>query len=121
MKILVVDDEALARDRLLRMLERLRPGAQLSAAADGDQALARVREESPDVVLLDVRMPGIDGVEVANRLVSMDRPPAVIFCTAYDEYALEALRQRAAAYTERGVSTACRVWRWTTRRRGARY
>ena len=98
MKILVVDDEALARERLLRLLEKSHPDAQCWQAGNGEQALALAREHSPDLLLLDVRMPGMSGIELATRLESEEQPPAIIFCTAYDEYALEALQHQAAAY-----------------------
>ncbi len=106
MKILVVDDEALARERLLRLLSELCPDAECREAAGGDEALAQVRRDNPDLVLLDIRMPGTDGIEVASALDAMDHPPAIIFCTAYDEYALEALRHQAVAYLLKPVRTA---------------
>lgn len=98
MKILVVDDEVLARERLLRLLARLEPDATCVQASDGEQALAMVASQNPDLLLLDIRMPGMDGMEVASRLDTLSSPPAVIFCTAYDEYAMEALRHQAMAY-----------------------
>ncbi len=98
MKILVVDDELLARERLLRLLQKLQPSARCWQAADGEQALALIREHNPDLLLLDVRMPGMSGIELAERLDEQDQPPAVIFCTAYDQYALEALQHQAVAY-----------------------
>jgi two-component system response regulator AlgR len=97
-KILVVDDETLARERLLRLLTKLQPEAQCWQAGNGEQALSLVREHGPDLLLLDIRMPGMSGIELATRLESHVQPPAVIFCTAYDEYALEALQHQAAAY-----------------------
>ena len=106
MKILVVDDETLARERLLRLLGRLRPGARCLEAADGEQALALVNSENPDLLLLDIRMPGLDGIEVATRLDAMASPPAIIFCTAYDEYALQALQHQAVAYLLKPVREA---------------
>jgi two-component system response regulator AlgR len=105
-KILVVDDEALARERLQRLLAKLRPEAQCLQAASGEEALALVAEHGPDVLLLDIRMPGMDGIEVATHLDSLQRPPAVIFCTAYDEYALEALQYHAMAYLLKPVREA---------------
>jgi two-component system response regulator AlgR len=105
-KILVVDDEALARERLLRLLGRLRPGARCLEAADGEQALTLVNGENPDLLLLDIRMPGLDGIEVATRLDAMASPPAIIFCTAYDEYALQALQHQAVAYLLKPVREA---------------
>jgi two-component system, LytTR family, response regulator AlgR len=97
-KILVVDDEPLARERLLRLLRRVQPDAELFQAADGYQAIASVEKHTPELLLLDIKMPGRDGLEVAAILARMESPPAVVFCTAYDEYALEALQQHAAAY-----------------------
>jgi two-component system response regulator AlgR len=97
-KVLLVDDEALARERLERLLGDLAPGARCLHAADGEAALAVAEADSPDLVLLDIRMPGMDGIEVAARLEKTDNPPAIIFCTAYDEYALQALQHQAAAY-----------------------
>lgn len=98
MKILVVDDEPLARQRLLRLLQKLRPEAECFEAGNGVEAIAQVRAEEPQILLLDIRMPEMDGVEVAGQLLDEPAAPAVIFCTAYDEYALEALRNHAIAY-----------------------
>lgn len=98
MKVLVVDDESLARDRLRRLLSRLDPAVECREADSGEAALEALTQFDPQLVLLDVRMPGMGGIELAARLAEQERPPAVIFCTAYDEYALDALRQQAAAY-----------------------
>ena len=98
MKILIVDDEELARQRLQRLLARVRPEAELFEAANGRQALEQIRQLRPAIVLLDIRMPDMDGVAVAQALLGESSPPAVIFCTAYDEYALDALRNQAIAY-----------------------
>lgn len=94
----MVDDEALARERLCRLLGRLRPCAEFLEAADGAAALRAVRACTVDLVLLDIRMPGSSGLEVAAQLSLLPAPPAVIFCTAYDRYALEALRHAAVGY-----------------------
>ena len=106
MKILVVDDEALARERLERLVARLLPEAQCIEASDGLQALRMVERQAPDLLLLDIRMPGMDGIEVATHLDSLENPPAVIFCTAYDEYALQALQHQAVAYLLKPVREA---------------
>jgi len=97
-KILVVDDEPLARERLLRLLAGLKPAARCLEAGNGEQALELTASEHPDLLLLDIRMPGMDGIEVAAHLDKLASPPALIFCTAFDEYALDALRHQAVAY-----------------------
>ncbi|QIB65255.1 LytR/AlgR family response regulator transcription factor [Kineobactrum salinum] len=106
MKILVVDDEPLARDRLLRLLQKLRPEATVLQAGSGEQALIMLAREQPSLLLLDIRMPGLDGIAVAVQLDALPQPPALIFCTAYDEYALEALRHQAVAYLLKPVREA---------------
>ena len=98
MKILVVDDEALARERLGRLLARLRPEAERRAVASAGEALALIRQWQPQILFLDIRMPELDGVAVARKLLRMEEAPALVFCTAYDEYALDALRHQAVAY-----------------------
>ncbi len=98
MKILLVDDESLARDRLQRLLEKLQPDAQILQAASGEAALQLVHKNLPDLMFLDIRMPGMDGIEVASHLDTLQQPPAVVFCTAYDEYAMDALNHQAVAY-----------------------
>lgn len=82
----------------MRLLQRLRPDDELLEAADGDQAIETARAFAPDLVLLDVRMPGRDGIEVAAELDTLKNPPAIAFCTAYDEYALQAFKYHAVAY-----------------------
>ena len=106
MKVLVVDDEPLARERLLRLLDTVLPEAECLSAASGEEALETVATSEPDLLLLDIRMPGMDGIEVATRLEALASPPAVIFCTAYDEYALEALQHHAVAYLLKPVREA---------------
>ena len=98
MKVLIVDDEALARERLSRLLQRIMPEAEVREASNGLQAVSMATEETPELILLDIRMPGMDGIEVASQLQDMEESPAVVFCTAYDNYALEALEQQAVAY-----------------------
>jgi two-component system, LytTR family, response regulator AlgR len=98
LRTLIVDDEAPARDRLRRMLEELGHVAVVGEAANGTEALTSCAELDPDVVLLDVRMPGMDGIEAARHLGALEEPPAVIFTTAYDEYALAAFESQAVGY-----------------------
>ncbi|MFV0276305.1 MAG: LytR/AlgR family response regulator transcription factor [Parahaliea sp.] len=98
MKALIVDDEPLACERLQRLLQRVRPGVECRLVASAEEANSELESFDADLVLLDVRMPGMGGVALAAQLAELERPPAVIFCTAYDEYALDALRHQAAAY-----------------------
>lgn len=98
MKILIVDDEKLARERLSRLLLEIDNHSNLIEAENGLVALQQTELHNPDIVLLDIRMPGMDGIETANRLSQTDTPPAIIFTTAYDEYALKAFDSQAIAY-----------------------
>lgn len=97
-RLLIADDEPLARERLRRLAEAL-PGYDVCAeAGDGDEVLSAIADASPDILLLDIRMPGLDGLEAADTINRLDQPPAIIFCTAYDEYAIDAFRARAVDY-----------------------
>ena len=98
MKILIVDDEPLARSRLQSLLDGIPNVKVIGEAGNGEQALASIQRQQPDVVLLDIRMPGMDGMETATHLNKMDKPPAIIFTTAYDQYALEAFKRHAVDY-----------------------
>jgi two-component system response regulator AlgR len=95
---MVVDDEAPARERLLRLLARLEMVSGSSEAADGQQALQRQAEHPVEVVLLDIRMPGMDGLATARALSALLNPPVVIFTTAFGEHALEAFEAQAMDY-----------------------
>tara|TARA_R110000787_G_scaffold12074_38_gene39375 strand:+ start:8935 stop:9675 length:741 start_codon:yes stop_codon:yes gene_type:complete len=98
MRVVVVDDESLARERLKRLLQEF-PGYEVvGEAADGESALDVIDNEEPDLVLLDIRMGGVDGLHVARSLAEYDPPPAVIFTTAYSEHALSAFDAKAAGY-----------------------
>ncbi|MGH8282708.1 MAG: LytR/AlgR family response regulator transcription factor [Gammaproteobacteria bacterium] len=98
MKVLVVDDELPARARLKELLVVI-PGCEMvGEAANGRDALAVWEKTQPDVLLLDIRMPVMDGLETARHLAGLDNPPAVIFTTAYDEFAVEAFDTHAIAY-----------------------
>ncbi len=103
MRIVIVDDEKLARDRLRGLLADLGAGEVVGEASNGVEALARVEAGQPDLVLLDIRMPGMDGLEVARHLAGLARPPAVIFTTAYDEHALAAFDARAVDYVVKPI------------------
>lgn len=106
MKVLVVDDEQLARDRLVRIVERLEGYEVAGEASHGLAAVEQVQQLAPDVVLLDIRMPGMDGLEAARHISQMDSPPAVIFCTAFEEHAIEAFDVQAVGYLLKPVRAA---------------
>ena len=97
MDIVIVDDEPLARQRLVRMVEKLKHNV-IAEADSAQAALEAIATHDPDVVLLDVRMPGGDGIEAARKISALDDPPAVIFCTAFDQYALDAFGTDAVGY-----------------------
>lgn len=98
MNLLIVDDEAHARDRLRRLLEEIGDCQSIAEAGNGEEALAYCSEKPLDIVLLDVRMPGLSGIEIARHIDSLQDPPAVIFTTAYDQYAVEAFETEAVGY-----------------------
>ncbi|MCA1714218.1 MAG: LytTR family DNA-binding domain-containing protein [Gammaproteobacteria bacterium] len=103
MRVVIADDEPLARERLRALLAE-QPGVQLVAeAGDGRQALHACAEHDPDLVLLDIAMPGIDGLEAARHLAAFEPRPAVVFCTAYDAHALSAFEAAAIDYLVKPV------------------
>ena len=97
MDIVIVDDEPLARQRLVRMVKKLEHNV-IAEADSAQAALEAIATHDPDVVLLDVRMPGGDGIDAARKISALDDPPAVIFCTAFDQYALDAFGTEAVGY-----------------------
>lgn len=103
MRILIVDDEPPARERLRQLLADTGEHDVVGEAGNGRDALEVARRENPDVVLLDIRMPGMDGIETAHHLNQGDTPPAVVFTTAYDEYAIEAFEANAIGYVLKPV------------------
>lgn len=101
LKVLIVDDEAPARARLRELLGDVGgevPNRVLGEADNGVAALAEIEREAPDVVLVDIRMPTMDGIELAQHLAQLPQPPAVIFTTAYDAYAIKAFDLAAVDY-----------------------
>jgi two-component system response regulator AlgR len=98
LKVLIVDDELPARERLRSLIAEIPDMDFVGEAANGQEALVRAYDLAPDVVLLDVRMPGMDGIEVAQHLNAVAEPPAVIFATAFDEYAVNAFDAHAVGY-----------------------
>ena len=99
MRILIVDDEAPARARLHALVEELgSPYRVVGEAADGREALDRCGRGDVDLALLDIRMPGLDGLDCAAALAELPAPPAVIFVTAYEQHALAAFDRNAVDY-----------------------
>jgi two-component system, LytTR family, response regulator AlgR len=98
MNILIVDDEPLARARLVELLKEAPDAVVVGQAEHGQRALELLANGQVDVVLLDIRMPVMDGIEAALHMLHLPRAPAVIFCTAYDEHALKAFEANAIDY-----------------------
>ena len=98
MKILIVDDEQLARQRLRHMLVSSEQHTIVGEAATGEQALTLAQNLKPDLVFMDIRMPGMDGIEAANYLSHLESSPAIVFTTAFGEHALSAFDSHAVAY-----------------------
>lgn len=98
MKILITDDEPLARERLHRLVDDTGDYSVVGEAASGTEALQLCGELEPDIILLDIRMPDMDGLEAALHLSKLDNPPAVIFTTAFSEHALAAFDHNAVDY-----------------------
>ncbi len=105
LKVLLVDDEALARARLRTLLAECDAPAAVPAgeAANAAQAMELLLRQSVDAVLLDIHMPGADGLALAQALRSMPQPPAVVFVTAYAEHAVEAFELEAVDYLTKPV------------------
>jgi two-component system response regulator AlgR len=103
MDILIADDEPLARDRLRSLLGDHADVVVVGEAGNGREAMDAVERLRPDVVLLDIAMPVMDGLETAHHLGRFDQPPAIVFCTAYDEHALSAFEAAAVDYLVKPV------------------
>ena len=103
MRVVIADDERLARERLRALLAEAGGVEVVAEAADGDAALHACAEHHPDLVLLDISMPGIDGLEAARHLAGFEPRPAVVYCTAYDAHALSAFEAQAIDYLVKPV------------------
>jgi DNA-binding LytR/AlgR family response regulator len=104
-RALLADDEANVRFYLKRQLEELWPELTVCAeAANGEEALALIESEKPAVVFLDIRMPGLTGLQVAERIEKDGHPCQIVFVTAHDEYAVKAFEQAAADYVLKPVT-----------------
>jgi two-component system LytT family response regulator/two-component system response regulator LytT len=107
LRALVVDDEKLAREELCYQLGQDQDVEVIGEAANGVEALAALNEQDPDIVFLDVQMPGLSGFEVARQMLEQgDEPPMVVFVTAYDRNAIEAFEVNAVDYLLKPVDPA---------------
>ena len=97
MRVVICDDEPLARERLKRIMQE--EGHEVvGEGATGLEGIEQVKATNPDVILLDIRMPKMDGIRCAKELSELDNPPAIIFITAYDHYAIAAFKAHAIGY-----------------------
>ena len=101
MSVLVVDDEPLARRRLVRLLAKMDWVERIEEAGNVEQACQQAEEQRPDILLLDIQMPGGTGFEVLERLA--ETPPAVVFVTAFDHHALRAFETNAVDYVTKPI------------------
>ncbi|MGH8378222.1 MAG: LytR/AlgR family response regulator transcription factor, partial [Gammaproteobacteria bacterium] len=96
-KVLVVDDEPLARKRVTSLVSREQDLQLIGESGDGLDALAKIRELGPDLLFLDIKMPGLSGLEL-SRSLRAEKPPYIIFTTAYGQYAVDAFAVDAIDY-----------------------
>ncbi len=98
LRVLIVDDEKPARNDIARILKKMKGVEIAGEAGNGIEAVERIEELDPDILLLDIRMPGLDGFQVVEKISGTGNGPAVIFVTAYDSHALKAFEVHAADY-----------------------
>ncbi|ASB87968.1 LytTR family DNA-binding domain-containing protein [Bacillus sonorensis] len=98
LKVLIVDDEMFARDELRYLLERTKEVDAIDEAEHIEEAFDKMADQKPDILFLDIDLSGENGFDIAKRLKKMSAPPAVVFATAYDEYALKAFEVDAIDY-----------------------
>ncbi len=101
--VLIIDDEQPARDRLRRLLRPMQEFTVAGEAASGSEALDKIRSLSPNILLLDISMPGMDGMALARTLREGGASPAIVFCTAYQDQALNAFDVEAVDYVVKPV------------------
>lgn len=98
MNVLIVDDEQLARQRIHHLINNIGNYTVVGEAATGEQALLKTQKTNPDIILMDIRMPGMDGLEAAKYINRVENPPAIIFTTAFSEHAVKAFETHAVDY-----------------------
>src|SRR5215210_5603118 len=106
LKVLIADDEPLAAERLQLLLARCDGIDLVGSASDGDSAVRMTEALKPDLLMLDIAMPGLDGIEVARALASQELSPAVVFVTAFDQFAVAAFEVAAVDYLMKPVDPA---------------
>ena len=103
LRILIADDEPLAAERLQVLLARTKGATLVGTASDGESAVSMAEALSPDLLLLDIAMPGLDGIDVARSLATQHPTPAVVFVTAFDQFAVAAFEVAAVDYLMKPV------------------
>ena len=103
MRVLIADDEAPARERLAQLIADLGGHEVVAGARNGEEAVRLAGQHQPDVVLMDIRMPGMDGLLAAAEIARIEAPPAVIFVTAFGEHALDAFDAHGVDYLVKPV------------------
>ncbi|ELZ1716173.1 response regulator transcription factor [Vibrio parahaemolyticus] len=104
---IIADDEPLLRHHLDKSLAEVWPELDIVAkVSDGEQALLAIEQSQPDIAFLDIRMPVLDGMSLAQKLNRLVNPPLIVFVTAYDDYAIKAFEQNAADYLLKPISDA---------------
>jgi two-component system response regulator AlgR len=106
LKVLIADDEPLAAERLQLLLARCDGIDLVGSASDGDSAVRMTEALKPDLLMLDIAMPGLDGIEVAKALATQEPSPAVVFVTAFDQFAVAAVEVAAVDYLMKPVDPA---------------
>ena len=103
LRVLIADDEPLAAERLQVLLSRSKGATLVGTAGDGESAVSLAKAVSPDVLLLDIAMPGLDGIDVARSFAGQTPSPAVVFVTAFDQFAVAAFEVAAVDYLMKPV------------------
>ena len=103
LRVLIADEEPLAAERLQVLLSRAKGATLVGTASDGESAISMAEALNPDVLLLDIAMPGLDGIDVARSLASQEPGPAVVFVTAFDQFAVAAFDVAAVYYLMKPV------------------
>ena len=106
LRVLIADDEPLAAERLQLLLARTEGASLVGTASDGESAISMAEALAPDLLLLDIAMPGLDGIDVARSLASQNPSPAVVFVTAFDQFAVAAFEVAAVDYLMKPVDPA---------------